>query len=327
MELIHATEDFVDKRYLHLFDKWDVVGSLYDKADENDFQLIIPEAVWLERPINKNHFLYEPGTEFGGIVLGIRHIGSSIEVNGRTWRGMLIDKIVKPPGGSAYKTITSMEANAAIADLVGSSLFPFFAVSAAASGITVSGSFRYQTLYKSLVKMLGDSDARLKITVGDRVVELSAEPIVDLSGNEEFSQDLGYQLTASDDSSLAYNHIIALGSGQLLDRQVVELYRQDDGTINSTPLASDIYDRQIVLDYPNVESIDELTSEATTRLAVDYTPVQKIEIDLPDNTGLSLGDIVGGRDYVTGQSIAKQITQIIRTVDDKGTTVQYKVGD
>ena len=327
MELIHATEDFVDKRFIHVFDKLDVIHSLSDKADDNDFQLIIPEAVWLELPIEKNHFLYEPGTEFGGIVLGIRHIGSSIEVNGRTWRGMLIDKIVKPPGGSAYKTITSMEANAAISDLVGASLFPFFTVSVAASGITVSGSFRYQSLYYALVRMLGDSDARLKITVNDRLVTLSAESIVDYSSIQEFSQDLGFSITASDDSSLAYNHIIALGSGQLIDRQVVELYRHDDGTIDSTPITGDLYDRQVVLDYPNVESLAELTAEATQRLGDEYTPVQKIEIDIPDNLDLNLGDIVGGRDYITGQSLARQITQIIRTVDSNGVTVQYKVGE
>jgi len=326
MELIHADELLIEQRPIDSLDKWDIVVSLSDKSTDNDFQLIIPEDEWLIVPIEIGHYLYEPGTEFGGRVTGIKHINKQIEVTGRTWRGMLIDKIVQPPGGSAYKTITSVEANTAIADLLGTSFGPLVVASAAASGITVSGEFRYQTLLYCLHRMLNDADARLKIEFEDGVVTLSAVAITDLSADDEFSQDFSANIRSSMDNSKAYNHVIALGSGELTARTVVELYRQADGTINSTPLTTDMDDRQIVLDYPNAESTDELTKKATDLLNEDYWPVESVEADVPEDQSLNLGDIVGGRDYITGLAISAQVIQIIRTVNRDGVSVQYKVG-
>ena len=327
MDLIHAGSNLVDLRSIENFEQWDVVSSLYDKIEDNDFQLTVPESEWSLNPIEIGHYLYEDGTEFGGRVTGIKHIGTSIQITGRTWRGLLIDKVVKPPGGSAYKVLTSVEANAAISDLVGTSMGSLFTVSGSASGITVSGSFRYQTLLYCINRMLNDSNARLNLVFSNGVVTLSAVAISDLSNDSEFSQDYSAKLETSVDDKLAYNHIIALGSGELTARQVVELYRQIDGTVNTSPLPSDINDRQIVLDYPNAESLAALTASATDKLNIDYLSVNEVKIDLTESAGLSLGDIVGGRDYVTGLSIASQITQIIRTINSQGTTVQYKVGE
>ena len=309
------------------FIQWDCRPSLSSDPKKNDFQLTLSESDWVPNPINRNDYIYEPETEFGGKVYKIIHtIDQKIQLVGRTWRGMLIDKIVKPPGGSAYKTITSTEANAAIADLVGTSLTPVFDVSEDDSGITVSGSFRYQDLLYCIEHMLDDSDARLKIELTDGVAILSAVAIEDLSSDEEFSQDVTAPLKTVMDDNFAYNHVVALGSGELAARTVVELYRQVDGTINSTPLPAGITDRQIALDYPNAESTDELIAKATELLSVEYWPTESVEIDMPDNIGLNLGDIVGGRDYITGLSITTQITQIIRTVTKDGAIVQYKVG-
>jgi len=325
MDLIHANSLLVELRTIEDFDQWDVVSSLYDKIEDNDYQLTIPESVWLAEPVNIGHYIYEDGTEFGGLVLGIRHIGSLIHISGRTWRGMLIDKVVKPPPGLAYKTIASVEANAAIADLLGDS--ELFAVDTGDSGITVSGSFRYQTLLYSIHRLLSDSSARLNLSFADGIVTLSAVPIADMSSGEEFSQDYSAKLETSVDNKLAYNHVIALGSGELTARQVVELYRAEDGTTSTSANPPWVVDRQITLDYPNAESLDDLTAKATDKLSIDYLPVNEVKIDLDESAGLSIGDIVGGRDYITGLSVQDQITQIIRTVNAQGTTIQYKVGD
>lgn len=326
MELIHADDLMNELRIIEYVNQWDVTSSLLDDPDEQDFELSITEDVWLENPIMRGHYIYESGTEYGGRVLGINHVGKVIKVIGRTWRGMLIDKVVKPTSGSAYKTIALIEANAAIADLLGTSFGPLVVASAADSGITVSGEFRYQTLLYCIHKMLGDADARLKIEFESGVVTLSAVAITDLSADNEFSQDFSASIRSAMDDSMAYNHIIALGSGELTARTVVELYRQSDGTINTTPLTSDMDDRQIVLDYPNAESTDELTKKATELLNGDYRPDESVEVDVPEDQALSLGDIVGGRDYITGLSISAQVIQIIRTVNRDGVSVQYKVG-
>ena len=326
MEIIHADDLVNELRIIDNYTQWDVTSSYEDNPDEQDFELSITEDVWLENPILRGHYIYETKTEYGGRVLGVNHVGKVIKVVGRTWRGMLIDKIVQPPGGSAYKTISSVEANTAIADLLGTSFGPLVVASAAASGITVSGEFRYQTLLYCLHRMLNDADARLKIEFENGVVTLSAVAITDLSADDEFSQDFSANIRSSMDNSKAYNHVIALGSGELTARTVVELYRQADGTINSTPLTADMNDRQIVLDYPNAESTDELTKKATDLLNEDYWPVESVEADVPEDQSLNLGDIVGGRDYITGLAISAQVIQIIRTVNRDGVSVQYKVG-
>lgn len=327
MEIIHADDLMNELRIIETFVKWNPVISLTDKPADNSYQLIVPEDEWLVGPIEIGHYVYEPDTEFGGRVTGVKHSNKQIEITGRTWRGMLIDKVVQPTSGSAYKTITSVEANTAIADLVGTSFGPLIVASTAASGITVSVELRYQTLLYGLHKMLYDSDAKLVITFADKVVTLSAEAIDDLSDDDEFSEDYSSKITSALNNGNAYNHIIALGSGELTARTVVELYRQSDGTVNTTPITADHNDRQIVLDYPNAESTDELTKKATERLEEDYYPIETVEINLDNNEGYELGDIVGGRDYITGLAIAKQITQIDRTVNNMGVFVQYKVGD
>ena len=326
MELIHANSSLVEQRIIDRFIQWDVRPSLANDPKKNDFQLDLDESDWSAHPINRLDYVYEPGTEYGGRVYKIVHTtNGKIQVSGRTWRGMLIDKAVSPPSGSAYKTIASAEANAAIDDLIGSALSPVFEASTADSGITVSGSFRYQTLLYCLEKMLGDSDARLKIELDEDVVVLSAVEIADLSGEAEFSQDVVAPLQTALDDSMAYNHVIALGSGELTARTVVELYRQSDGTINSTPLPAGVTDRQIVLDYPNAESTDELTAKATELLETTYWPIESVEIDVADDQALALGDLVGGRDYVTGLAVKAQVTEIIRTVNTEGEKTKYKV--
>lgn len=327
MDLIHADENLLELRLIEKFEQWDVVSSLYDKIEDNDYQLSLPETEWQIEEIEIGHYLYEVGTEFGGRVTGIRHIGTSIQITGRTWRGMLIDKVIKPTAGSAYKTITGMEANAAISDLIGTSMGSLFVASSDDSGVTVTGSFRYQTLLYCLHRLLSDSNARLDLTFENGVVTLSAKAIADLSDDEEFSQDYSAKMETSVDEKTAYNHIIALGSGELTARQVVELYRQSDGSVSDVPIPDGLNDRQIILDYPNAESIPALTLSATDKLSKDYREINEIKIDLSESTGLLLGDIVGGRDYVTGLSIKSQITQVIRTINQQGTTVQYKVGE
>lgn len=325
MELIHANSSLIEQQIFMNYEL-DMVSGLGTEYSDNDFELTIPENDWLKLPITAGHFIYELNSEHGGRVEGIEHVGSDIKLTGPTWRGMLARKIVKPPGGSAYLTITAAEANAAIGDLIGTSLGNLFTVSTGNSGITVSGSFRYDNLLSAINTMLDDSAARLNVTFDGTNVILSAALVVDYSKTNEMSQDWSAPIQSAVNSGEAYNHVIALGIGELTARTVVEYYRHADGTINTTPLADGIDDLQYVLDYPNAESTDELIKAAKAKLK-ELLPTEKIEIDLSEAQGLKLGDIVGGRDYVTGMSIKKPITQIILTVDSDGEKYEYKVGE
>ena len=325
MELIHAKANIEEIQSLTEFDQYEAVSGLGFKYADNDFELQVEEAVWEKYPMIKGHYLYEVGTEWGGMVEDVNHVGTTVKVGGPTWRGMLARKIISPPAGQAYKAITAMEANQAIAALVGTSLGPLFAVSTADSGMTVSGSFRYTNLLAAIHSMLQQYGARLEIIFDGTQVVLSAVSSVDYT-DTELSQEYEAPLESSVAYGEAYNHVIALGRGELTEREVVELWRLDDGTITTTPQPAGANDKQFVLDYPNAESLEELTSSATDKL-IESSPVESIGINLDEiEIDFKLGDVVGGRDKVTGLTISKPITQKILKIDKNGRKINYKEG-
>lgn len=326
MEIIHADSLLAQLQVLQSY-SFDAVAGLATENSDNDFELIVPEESWLAEPIQLWHFLFEENSEWGGRVEGIEHVGSDIKLTGPTWRGMLARKIVKPPTGEAYKTITEMEANAAIGELIGTSFGTLVAASLADSGIVVSGSFRYDNLLSAIHEMLANYGARLKVIFDGTVVTLSAELVSDLSDTTEMSQDYAVPIRSSIKHGESYNHVIALGTGVLTARTTVEYYRDDTTEIiSATPLPDGIDDRQYVFDYPNAESLAVLQEAAQKSLA-EYAPITKVEIDLSEAQNLQLGDIVGGRDQITGLSIKKAITQKILTINSDGEKYQYKVGE
>ena len=326
MELIHAKANIEEIQSLTEFDQYEAVSGFGFKYADNDFELQVEEAVWEKYPMIKGHYLYEVGTEWGGMVEDVNHVGTTVKVGGPTWRGMLARKIISPPAGQAYKAITAMEANQAIAALVGTSLGPLFAVSTADSGMTVSGSFRYTNLLAAIHSMLQQYGARLEIIFDGTQVVLSAVSSVDYT-DTELSQEYEAPLESSVAYGEAYNHVIALGRGELTEREVVELWRLDDGTITTTTQPAGANDKQFVLDYPNAESLEELTSSATDKL-IECSPVESIGINLDEiEIDFKLGDVVGGRDKVTGLTISKPITQKILKIDKNGRKINYKAGE
>lgn len=326
MEIIHADENLEEIQMLTEFDQYEAVSGLGFKYADNDFELQVKEAVWSKYPMVKGHYLYEVGTEWGGMLEDVNHVGTTVKVGGPTWRGMLARKILSPPSGQSYRTITTMEANQAIAALIGTSFGTLITVSTANSGITVSGSFRYTNLLAAIHSMLQQYGARLEIVFDGTKVVLSAVSSVDYT-ETELSQDYNAPLESSVAHGKAYNHVIALGRGELVDREVVELWRLDDGTITSTPQPVGPKDKQFVLDYPNAESLEELTKNAMAKL-IENAPEESIAIDLDEiETDFRLGDVVGGKDNVTGLKISKPITQKILKIDKSGRKINYKAGE
>lgn len=326
MEIIHADENLDEIQMLTEFDQYEAVSGLGFKYADNDFELQVKEAVWSKYPMVKGNYLYEVGTEWGGMLEDVNHVGTTVKVGGPTWRGMLARKILSPPSGQAYRTITTMEANQAIAALIGTSFGTLITVSTANSGITVSGSFRYTNLLAAIHSMLQQYGARLEIVFDGTQVVLSAVSSIDYT-ETELSQDYNAPLESSVAHGKAYNHVFALGRGELVDREVVELWRLDNGTITSTPQPIGPKDKQFVLDYPNAESLEELTNNATAKL-IENAPEESIAINLDEiETDFRLGDVVGGKDKVTGLKISKPITQKILKIDRSGRKINYKAGE
>ena len=331
MDLIHADENLVEIGYVREIDQFDAEVTQETDADihRNSFSLTISDKVWEADPIEKGHYIYAPGTEFGGKVELVKHSTArqQVTVSGVTWRGMLFRKIIEPPSGSDYKTITAMEANAAIHELLDDSLGTLFVVSAADSGATVTRNFRYTNLLLGIEMMLAPTAAlEIEFDQATKKVNLSTRTVVDYSSSIDLSQDYGVNMVTTMGGYDRYNHVIALGAGELSAREVLHVYRLADGTLTTTApaWAGTKDDLVVTYEYSNATS-DELESGAKKRLK-ELSPLNQIEMDPSvDGLDLKLGDIVGVRDRLTGMSASAAVVGKIATISAGQIRIETRV--
>ena len=80
--------------------------------------------------------------------------------------------------------------------------------------------------------MLSTAGAKLKIRWIDRKVQLSAAPIVDYS-NSPVDEDIAVLTVEQHEKKV--NHLICLGKGELIEREIIHLYVDQFGRIRNEP--------------------------------------------------------------------------------------------
>lgn len=329
MEFIVADQDRMEVKVLSASASLDV--DLSQDADNtegtNDGQL----TTTADEGMGYGMYLFSPGSEFGGRILDLKRstASESLVWYFDTWRRMLGQIIIEPLEGQAYKTVEG-DAHAVLSELLAGRYEGFFVVPEELSGITVSGQFdRYTTFLDGMNKMLKEQNARLQIQAvqGDTgeafTVEISAVPIVDYSAEIEYSQDNKVDLTIRD-YRRGINHLICLGTGELAERMVRHLYIQEDGSIGAKQYYTGLDERTAVFDYPNAEDENELLESGKERLQ-ELASYQKLEISVSDDLDLAIGDIVAGRDRLTGLYLRKPIVNKVLKVKKGKETISYKV--
>lgn len=296
-----------------------------------DFEMTVPYAAW-DGSIDFDCRIYVPDTEFGGIVKEIESDTNNqmIYVRGFTWRGQLCKKVISPPSGADYKTISG-ELNSCISAIIGSEFGTLFQASDADTGKSVTDYRfeRYCRMHDGLMDMLATMGCRLEITYKQTqaggYVLVSAVPIVDYSNEVELSSD-GRMNFKSLENRRGVNHLICLGQGELRDRVVVHLYAQEDGTVGTTQHYTGVEEFCETYDSNNSDA-DQLTESGTKKL-IELMNSQSFTAaagdDLED-TGIMLGDIISGRDYITGQQISKPIAKKILRLKSGRATVEYEL--
>lgn len=320
MDLIYTDKNRVDLGVMLAYDLDLAYG-----ADENNFECTVGEAYHV---CSAGAFLHMDGTEYGGIVDAISRDTSSGEVvySGRTWQGILDSKVIRPDAGQDY-LVVSGDANAILGTLISRlGLGDLFEASEETSGLTVA-SFempRYATGYAGIIKMLESVGGKLTVRFVDGMVLLSAMPIHDYSADEDFDSDL-VDFTIQQ-SANTVNHLICLGSGDLKDRMVVDLYADADGNISDMQTFTGLEEYTAVLDSANTESEEELIKAGTEKLQ-ELFGESKLEIDFGDDTdAYDIGDIVGAYDNVTKISVRAKVQKKIVTVQNGRVSVAYTVG-
>lgn len=303
-----------------------------DLGDTKDFEITISGAKWDKRIKSKNR-IFVPSTEFGGIIGGMKIDTSqdSIIIKGMTWRGILEKKVIKPPSGEAYK-IVSGEVNTVIRGLISEAkLTGLFAVSDNDTGISVTSyQFdRYTTLLAGIEKLLKSVGYKMCIEYIQMErglpghVLLSAKQIKDYSNLVELSQDnkLNFILEETENG---VNHLVCLGKGELTEREVLHLYIDKNGNVSTTQYYKGIDEVEEVYDFSSAES-EELMAKGTEKL-LEITNKKLLQMDV-EKLGIEvdIGDIIGGRDYITGTSLKKPIVNKIYTEENGTKKLEYKL--
>ena len=300
-------------------------------SDENDYEIKIRRDRWDERYAYGNIF-YIKNTEFGGII-GRKKINTAedtISLYGRTWRGKLDKKIIRPPGGQDYRKVSG-ELNSVLNTLVTEQFNDYFVVSQADTGVSVTNyQFdRYCTLLAGITKMLKSVGYKLHIEYIQQergqpgYVELSAVPIVDYSERIELSQDSRLNFTF-DETKNGVNHLVCLGKGELQDRQVIDLYVGQSGSIGTTQYYTGVQEVAEVYESTSAET-EELEEKGREKLQ-ELMNSTSFSMDV-ETLGMEveIGDIIGGRDYVTGMYAAKPIAKKIYKVSGGKVSLEYEI--
>lgn len=302
-----------------------------EEKDINDFEIELKRWNW-DGTIQYGSRVFVEETEFGGIVKEISTDTSAqtIKAKGYTWRGMMTKKIIQPLSGQDYAT-ASGEINAIIKRKVEAEFPGLFYGVETDTGVTVSNyQFdRYCTLHAGLKKMLKSVGYRLDIRYidGERglpgYVRVSAVPINDLSADHELTNDNNMNFT-TDDNRKGVNHLICLGKGELKDRIVVHLYANQDGKISQTQYFKGAEEIVQIYDSSGSEK-DDLITNGTKELEGNKNSMTYNMTMTKLEGNIDLGDIVGGKDYLTGISMKKPIGRKIWTISSGKEKIEYKL--
>lgn len=303
-----------------------------DVGTDNDFELRTSVQNW-DKQMTFDSLFYIEGTEFGGIIKEMESNTDEdvIYARGNTFRGMLAKKVIEPPKGEDYRRVSGDVCDI-VRDLIGEyGLSDLFSVADSIETVEVPNfQFRrYVTLLDGIIQMLQSINHRLSLayiknSMETGYVRVQIVPIKDYSGEIELSQDCNLNFVANEKRS-GVNHLICLGKGDLKDRVVKHLYVQKDGSIGEKQYYTGIEEVAETYDYNNAE-VEELVKNGMEHLKERMnSKVFKTYIKDDIQEEYEIGDIIAGRDYITGITVQKPIIGKIYTFSNGIENIEYKI--
>lgn len=273
-------------------------------------------------------YWYAQDTEYGGRVDRIKVDTSSRELiyGGRSWRGMLESKVVSPPDGKEHRVLSGPWREAVQSLIDACDLSELFVADDAALDLDDWQVGRYVTLLAALTAILDSRKHRIRLTWTGGKVHIGAVAVRDLTDTVQYETDDKVHLVVEDNQG-GVNHLICLGQGEGVKREVVHLYTTATGSITELQQTYTGLD-EIVQTYENANATtrEKLKSEGFERLK-GLRSGQTFSASVEDYD-VQIGDIVGGKESVTGIQVAEKVTNIIFKIDTEGqTSIEYKVGE
>lgn len=322
MDLIIADSQMQDLDY--------VIGYTADieiGKEDNSFDISVPRTAFNDK-FKIGNILYIPETEFGGIIGELRTETSTdtIHLCGYTWRGMLSKKIIEPDPGSMEKTVSG-DLSDILSQITANQFGALFQVSGTPSGITLSDYkiIGYSTMLEALNLMFESVNAKLKVKYVQQqeknsYIELSAVPVTDYSNEIEFSSD--YQLDFTFHSiKNGVNHLIVINPET---QNRLDLYTDSAGNISEDKTYTGINEIEEKLE--SSESDSEAFRQEGIEHLKEIMNRQSFSMNVESlNLDVDIGDIIGGRDYLTGLSLKKPIISKVLKIEDGQTSLEYEI--
>lgn len=265
MDLIYTDENNNDLGVIKNY-KLDLA---YGK-DENDFELEIDlqehcaginSRIYIQTSDNGRVI----GSEYGGIIdnIEVDADNEKIVYSGRTWHGILANKIIQPENNRDYYTVTG-DANAIVADLIADfDLADVFEASREVSDVEVlSYDFRYIDMYAGLLAMLEEYNGKLIFKRNQNSkVEISVVANRNYASEDEFyNSEFSFVIKRAGNPT---NHMICLGAGDMKERRVIHLFANENNAIEPYTITEEPkIDSDYILDERNKVLIgsDEVTT-------------------------------------------------------------------
>lgn len=295
----------------------DVELGTKESRAKNDFEIKMSLDEW-KPSMNQGSFVLSD--LFCGQILKLEIDTQNQEVSlyGFSIQKLLDSKIIVPQNGTHYEM--EADANTIIAQLVNPCFSNVIIGSNLASGFHIHLKARYDTIFEALEKSLAKVGARLQFVYNGSQIVVSAVS-VNHYPNVELSNDYDIGMVAS--AKRGYNHIIALGRGEMEERTVIELY-YENGKVSDNAIPEGINRYTYLYDFSGIESDEQLYSEAEKKL---LSICDHNSLTLKLDGAFEIGDRLQIKERISGiQAEAYVHKKIIRgTYEDLN--IEYKVGD
>lgn len=292
--------------------------------EENDFELVVSGA----SAIDAGAYVYIDGGECGGVVDAMEdQLASGVSTltySGRTWHGVLANKILEPDRGKDYLTVSGT-ASTVIGSLISRVGLDgvFEAVDSPTAGAQTIKQYqfdRYTDAYSGLRKMCEANGLKLKMAYASGRVNIWAEPVKHY-GDSIDSDLIDFDATRTWRKP---NHLIGLGKGDLAARVVVHWYADAKGNVSQTQSLKGVDEITQVYDYSNAETA-ELNTKTKEKLQ-DLQSEGDVKVTVRDdaNVVFDVGDTVTARDNLTGITVNATISKKIVKVSNGVLSVDYE---
>lgn len=291
-------------------------------ADENDFELTV------DRLIDAGSYVYFDGGECGGVVDSLKDSlkdgRSTLTYGGRTWHGMLANKILEPDRGKDYLTVSGT-ASTVIGSLISRVGLDgvFDAVDSPTAGAQTIKSYRfdrYTDCYTGLRKMCAANGLKLRLAYTSGQVNIWAEPVAHY-GDSIDSDLIDFDATRTWRKP---NHLIGLGKGEGAGRTVVHWYADAAGNVSQTQSLRGVDEITQVYDYSNAETA-ELDAKTRDKL-IGMQSQGDVKVTVRDGTEIEMdvGDTVAARDQITGITVQATVTKKITKTKNGSISIDYE---